>query len=385
MSFHISSWSIKHPIPTIVIFVTMAIVGGFAFLGLGINDSPNIDVPAVSITVTQRGAGPTELESQVTKKIEDAVAGLGNIDKITSNVTDGRSNTTVEFVLGSDSDRATNDVRNAVAQIRQDLPQDIEEPIVRRLQFASGSIMTYAVSSSQRSVEDLSNLVDRTIIPKLQSVQGVAQIDRLGGVDREIRVDLDPDRLQAYGITATQVNEQIRQFNVNLPGGRSEVGGSEQNIRTLGSAKTVRDLANYSVSLANGDAVTLNNLGKVSDSYGDLRQSAFLNGKAVVAFSVLRSAGSNLVTVESGVRQEVVKLEKTLPKDLELKLVFTRGDAIRDSYQGIIDNLTLGSIITVIIVGLFLWNWRTTLIAAIALPLSIFPTFWVMKGFGYTL
>jgi hydrophobe/amphiphile efflux-1 (HAE1) family protein len=385
MSFHISSWSIKNPIPTIVIFVTMAILGGFAFLGLGINDSPNIDVPAVSITVTQRGAGPTELESQVTKKIEDAVAGLGNIDKITSNVTDGRSSTTVEFVLGSDSDRATNDVRNAVAQIRQDLPQDIEEPIVRRLQFASGSIMTYAVSSPKRSVEDLSNLVDRTIIPKLQSVQGVAQIDRLGGVDREIRVDLDPDRLQAYGITATQVNEQIRQFNVNLSGGRSEVGGSEQNIRTLGSAKTVRDLANYSVFLANGDAVTLNNLGKVSDSYGDLRQSAFLNGKAVVAFSVLRSAGSNLVTVESGVRQEVGKLEKTLPKDLELKLVFTRGDAIRDSYQGIIDNLTLGSVITVITVGLFLGNWRTTLIAAIALPLSIFPTFWVMKGFGYTL
>jgi hydrophobe/amphiphile efflux-1 (HAE1) family protein len=363
----------------------MAIVGCFAFLGLGINDNPNIDVPAVNISVTQRGSGPAELESQVTRKIEDAVAGLGNIDKITSNVTDGSSVTTIEFVLGTDSDRATSDVRNAVSQIRQDLPQDVEEPIVKRLQFASGAIMTYAVSSPQRSVEELSNLVDRTIIPKLQSVQGVAQLERLGGVDREIRIDLDPNRLQAYGITATEVNEQIRQFNINLPGGRSEVGGSEQNVRTLGSAKTVTDLANYAIFLANGDTVTLTDLGQVSDRYGDLRQSAYLNGKPVVAFSVLRSNGSNLVTVEEGVRQEVAKLSKTLPKDLEFKLIFTRADAIRDSYQGIIDNLTLGSLMTVITVGLFLWNWRMTVIAAIALPLSIFPTFWVMKALNYTL
>jgi hydrophobe/amphiphile efflux-1 (HAE1) family protein len=385
MSFHISSWSIKNPIPTIVTFATLGIIGYFAFLGLGINDSPNIDVPAVSVTVTQRGAGPAELESQVTEKIEDAVAGLGNIDKLTSSVTDGRSTTTVEFVLGTDSDRATNDVRNAVAQIRQDLPQGVEEPIVRRLQFSGSSIMTYAVFSKQRSVEDLSNLVDRTIITKLQSVQGVAQIDRAGGVDREIRVDLDPDRLQAYNITATEVNEQIRQFNINLPGGRSEVGGSEQNVRTLGSAKTVKELANYSISLPQGDAVTLETLGKVTDSYADLRQSAYLNGKPVVAFSVLRSSGTNLVTVEGGVKEEVAKLIKTLPKDITLKLVFTRGDAIRDSYHGIINDLTLGSVMTVITVGLFLWNWRMTLIAAIALPASILPTFWVMKAFGYTL
>jgi hydrophobe/amphiphile efflux-1 (HAE1) family protein len=385
MSFHISSWSIKNPIPTIVTFATMGIIGYFAFLGLGINDSPNIDVPAVSITVAQRGAGPAELESQVTEKIEDAVAGLGNIDKLTSSVTDGRSTTTVEFILGTDSDRATNDVRNAISQIRQDLPQSVEEPIVRRLQFSGSSIMTYAVFSQQRSVEDLSNIVDRTIIPELQSVPGVAQIDRLGGVDREIRVDLDPDRLQAYNITATDVNEQIRQFNINLPGGRSEVGGSEQNVRTLGSAKTVKELANYSISLPQGGAVTLEDLGKVSDRYADLRQSAYLNGKPVVAFSVLRSSGTNLVTVEGGVKEEVTKLIKTLPKDISLKLVFTRGDAIRDSYHGIINDLTLGSLMTVITVGLFLWNWRMTVIAAIALPTSILPTFWVMQAFGYTL
>ena len=188
-------------------------------------------------------------------KIEDAVAGLGNIDQLVSTVTDGISTTTVNFVLGTNSDQATNDVRNAIAQIRQQLPADIDEPIVRRLEFAGGSIVTYAVASDRRSVESLSDIVDRKITRELSNVKGVGQIERLGGVDREIRVDLDPSRLQAYGITATQVNDQIRNFNVNLPGGRSELGGGEQNVRTLGSAKTVADLGQYLIALPNGDKI----------------------------------------------------------------------------------------------------------------------------------
>ncbi len=385
MSFHVSTWSIKNPVPTIVTFLILGIVGFISFLGLGIDDTPNIDVPAVIITVTQRGAGPAELESQVTKKIEDAVAGLGNIDQITSTVTDGSSTTTVNFVLGTDSNQATNDVRNAVAQIRQDLPQDINEPIVKRLEFAGGSVMTYAVASEGRSVEELSDLVDRKISRALLNVPGVAQIDRLGGVEREIRVDLDPGRLQAYGITATQVNDQIRNLNVNLPGGRSEVGGSEQNVRTLGSAKTVEDLKNYRIVLPGGDTATLASLGAVKDRFADPRQAAYLDSKPVVAFSVLRSTGSTLVTVEEGVRQAVEELKKTLPEDIQLRLIFTRADSIRGSYQGTIVALVLGCILTVITVGIFLRDWRTTLITAVALPLSIIPTFVVMKALDYTL
>jgi hydrophobe/amphiphile efflux-1 (HAE1) family protein len=356
-----------------------------SFFQLGINDNPNIDIPAVSVTVTQAGAGPEELETQVTKKIEDAVAGLGNIDELKSVVTEGQSETTISFVLGTDSDRATNDVRNAVAQIRQDLPQDINEPIVKRLEFAGGSIMTYVVASDKRSVEQLSDLVDRTISRALLSVPGVAQIDRLGGVDREIRVDLDPSRLQAYGITATQVNDQLRNFNINLPGGRAEVGGGEQNVRTLGSAKTVEELQSYRVVLPNGATVPLSSLGKVEDRFADPRQAAHYNGKSVVAFSVLRSTGSTLVTVEEGVREAVETLKKTLPQDVNLSLVFTRADAIRDSYQATVDSLVLGSILTVIVVAIFIRNWRVTLITAMALPLSIIPTFMVMKMLGYTL
>jgi hydrophobe/amphiphile efflux-1 (HAE1) family protein len=382
---HISEWSIKNPIAVIVTFLVLGIFGFYSFLNLGIDTNPNIDIPSVTVTVTQRGAGPEELESEVTKEIEDAVASLGNLDRLTSTITDGTSTTYVDFILGSDIDRATNDVRNAVAQIRQDLPSDIEEPIVKRVQFAGGAIMTYAISSERRSVEELSDIVDRQISRDLLTVPGVAQVDRLGGLDREIRVDLDPSRLQAYGITATQVNDQIREFNINLPGGRSEIGGSEQNVRTLGSAKTVRDLQKYRIVLPGGETVPLTSLGDVRDDRGEPRQSAYLNGKPVVAFSVLRSTGTTLVEVEEKVRQKIEEIKKTADRDLQFNLIFTRADAIRASYNDMVNDLVFGCLLTVITIGLFLWNIRVTLITALALPLSIIATFSMMKVFNYTL
>ncbi|WP_375327973.1 efflux RND transporter permease subunit [Microcystis sp. BLCC-F210] len=385
MAFNISNWSIKNPIPTILISLVMALMGYIAFLGLGIDRSPNIDIPAVIITVNQPGAGPEELETQVTKKVEDAVAALGNIDQITSTVNEGSSTTTVNFILGTNSDRATNDVRNAIAQIRQDLPQDTNDPIVQRLEFAGGAVMNYTISSPKRSIAELSDLVDRQIGRALTGVPGVARVDRVGGVDREVRVDLDPGRLIAYGITAAAVNDQIRSFNINLPGGRSEIGGSEQTVRTLGSAETIEDLRNYQISLPNGDTVPLNNLGTVSDSSSDPRQMALLDGQPVVGFSILRGTGSTLVTVETAVRQEIENLKKKLPEDIKFQLIFTRADSIRDSYESLLSDLLIGCLMTVITVGLFLGNWRATIITGLALPLSIFPTFWVMQALNYTL
>ncbi|ARV58838.1 ABC transporter permease [Nostocales cyanobacterium HT-58-2] len=385
MSFNISAWSIKKPVPTIVLFLILTVVGWFSFLALGIDTNPNIDVPAVQVKVTQPGAGPAELEFQVTKKIEDAVAGLGNIDELRSTVTDGVSTTTINFVLGTNSDRATNDVRNAVAQIRQNLPQDINDPIVQRIEFAGGPIMTYAVKSDKRSVEELSNLVDQTISRALLAVKGVAQIKRVGGVDREIRINLDPDRLQSLGITATQVNDQIRAFNINLPGGRAQVGGSEQSIRTLGSAASVEVLKNYEIVLPNGGSVPLSSLGNVEDSFAEVRQAASLNNKPVVAFQVLRSTGSVMVTVEQGVKAAVEQLQKTLPADVKLELIFTRATFVQESYQGTIDELIQASVLAVIVILLFLRDWRATLITAVALPLSMIPTFAVQYALGYTL
>lgn len=385
MSFNISAWSIKKPVPTIVIFLILTVVGWFSFTSLGIDTNPNIDVPTVSVTVTQPGAGPAELEFQVTKKIEDAVAGLGNIDELRSTVTDGSSTTIINFVLGTNTDRATNDVRNAVAQIRQNLPQDINDPIVKRVEFSGGAIMTYAVRSDKRSVEELSNLVDQTISRALLAVKGVAQVKRVGGVDREIRVNLASDRLQSLGITATQVNDQIRALNINLPGGRAEVGGSEQTIRTLGSASNVNVLKTYEIVLPNGGSVPLSSLGTIEDSYGDVRQTARLNNQPVVAFQVLRSTGSVLVTVEQGVKEAVAQLQKTLPPDVKLELIFTRATFVEDSYESTIDELIQASVLAVIVIMVFLRDWRATLITAVALPLSIIPTFAVQQALGYTL
>ncbi len=381
----VSAWSIKKPIPTIVLFLILTIVGWFCFGILGIDTSPNIDIPAVQVTVTQPGAGPTELESQVTKKIEDAVAGLGNIDELRSVVRDGVSNTTINFDLGTDSDRATNDVRNAIAQIRQSLPQDINDPIVQRLEFSGSAVMTYVVSSDNRSVEELSNLVDQTITRALLSAKGVAEIRRVGGVDREIRVNLDPNRLQSLGITATQVNDQLRAFNINLPGGRAEIGGSEQSIRTLGSAQSVDILRNYEIILPNGGSVALSTLGNIEDSFGEVRQTARLNNKPVVAFEVLRSTGSVMVTVEEGVKAQVEKLEKTLPTDVKMELIFTRATFVRDSYESTMNELLIASVLAVAVILVFLRDWRATLITAVTLPLSIIPTFGVIFALGYTL
>jgi len=408
MAFNISAWSIRKPVPTVVLFLILTVLGLVAFPFLGIDATPNIDIPAVSITVSQPGADPAELESQATEKIEDAVAGLGNIDNITSIVTDGVSSTNVNFLLGTDSDRATNDVRNAVAQIRQSLPQDIEEPVVKRVDAAGGSIMAYAVVSEQQSVRQLSELVDETISRELLSVPGVAEVQRIGGVDRTIRVDLIPERLQALGITATQVNDQLRAFNINLPGGRADVGSSEQTIRTLGSAATVEELKNYRITLTGGStgvasgetaptetsesgtvndggSVPLSSLGEVTDESAEPRQAARLNGKPVVAFSVLRSTGSTLVTVEEGVQEAVKKLGETLPGDIKLELIYTLGDFIRDSYHASIDALLLGAALAVVTILVFLRDWRATLITAVALPLSAIPTFVVLKALGYTL
>ena len=385
MNFNVSAWSIKKPIPTIVLFLILTIVGWFCFNNLGIDTSPNIDIPAVQVRVSQPGAGPTELESQVTKKIEDAVAGLGNIDELRSVVTDGVSITTINFDLGTDSDRATNDVRNAIAQIRQSLPQDINDPIVQRLEFSGSAIMTYVVTSDKRSVEELSNLVDETINRALLSAKGVAEIRRIGGVDREIRVNLDPDRLQSLGITATQVNDQLRAFNINLPGGRAEIGGSEQSIRTLGSAQSIDVLKNYQIILPSGGSVALSTLGNVEDSFGEVRQSARLNNKPVVALEVLRSTGSVMVTVEEGVKKQVAKLEKTLPEDVKMELIFTRATFVRDSYESTMDELLMASVLAVVVILLFLRDWRATLITAVTLPLSIIPTFGVIFALGYTL
>ncbi len=383
--WNISAWSIHNPIPTIVLFLILLIAGVFSFATLGIDENPNIDVPAVTVTVTQIGAAPAELETEVTRKIEDSVAAIGNIKHITSTVNEGSSLTQIEFVLGTNTDRAVNDVRNAISKIRQKLPQGIEEPIIERLDFIGGPFVTYSISSENMTASDLSWLVDNDISRTLLSVPGVGQVLRSGGVDREIRINLNPMALEALGVTAETVNAQIRALNINLPGGRMEVGSGEESVRTLGSASSVPDLAATRIMLPNGRYARLDNLGTVCNSTADQRQMATVDGTPVVSFSVVRSTGSNLADVERGVDQKLAELKNTLPPELKLKKIFTTAEFVRESYHASMDALILGALLAVIVIWLFLRSWRATLISALAMPLSAIPTFAVMKWCGFTL
>ena len=385
MKWNLSSWSIHSPVPTIVFFLVLTIAGLIGFFNLGIDENPNIDVPVIVVTVTQLGASPTELETQITRKIEDAVAGIGNIKHIRSTVVDGASTTSVEFEIGTNTDRCVNDVRDAVTKIRQQLPQSIEEPIVQRLDFVGGSFETFTVASPERTLTELSWIVDNKIARSLMSVPGVGKVQRAGGANREIRVLLDPTRLQAIGTTADAVNAQIRALNIDLPGGRGTIGSAEQSIRTLGSAPTVEKLAATKIYLPNGQTVRLDSLGKVIDSSAEQREIAYLNGQPVVAFSLIRSMGSNLVDVENGVDKKLESIKASLPKDIILKKIRTNGTYIRESYSASLDSLVIGAVLALAVIWYFVRDNRATFISSLAIPLSVIPTFAIMKWAGFTL
>ena len=384
MRFNVSAVAIRHPIPPIVLFILLTIAGLISYLSLDITDNPDIDVPVVSVTVNRPGAAPSELEVQVTRKIEDAVAGLGNIDHIQSTIQDSQSVTSVEFALGTNTDRAVNDVRDAVAKIRQNLPQDILEPTVERINIAGEPILYYAVLAPSMTTEQVSWLIDNEISRAMLSVKGVALVQRVGGVNREIRIELDPARLIALGITADAVNAQLVGLNVDIPGGRGTIGQSEQSIRTLGSARTVEDLRNTEISLPNGRKARLNELGKVVDGPSEQRQAARYDGQSVVSFNVQRSPNTSDVAIAKGIYKQIDALRARYP-GIEFKKIFSSVDFTEDSFQASVEALSLGALLAVIVVLWFLRDWRATLIAAVAMPLSAIPTFSVMKLLGFTL
>jgi HAE1 family hydrophobic/amphiphilic exporter-1 len=384
MRLNISAWSIRRPVPAIVLFSVLTVLGVISFMTLPVTRFPNIDIPLVSITVVQSGAAPAELESQVTKEIEDAVANITGVKHIMSTVTDGMSTTVMEFRLEINQDRALNDVKDAIDKIRTDLPRDINEPIVQRIDVEGQSILTFAASSPGMTLEKLSWHVDDVIKRRLQGLKGVGRVERYGGVDREIRVLIDPDRLLALGITAAEVNTQVRATNVDLGGGRGEVGGQEQAIRTLAGARRVEELAETKIMLAGGRHVRLSDLGQVIDDASEQRSFARLNGQPVVTFSIFRSKGSSELSVADVVNAKLAELENQYP-DIRLTKVDDAVAYTRGNYTSAMETLLEGSALAVLVVLIFLRNMRATLIAAVALPLSAIPTFWAMELLGFSL
>ena len=385
MSFrNISAWAIRNPVPPIVLFIALLLAGVLSFSRMSINDSPDIDFPAAQINITQPGAAPSEMETQVTQKVEAAVRGVNGIDEINSSVREGNSNTFVQFAIGTPIDRAVNDVRDAVANIRSDLPDGILEPQVSRVDIGGSEIAIFSAESRDMSLEELSWFIDNTVAKKLRSIAGVATVSRSGGVDREIRVVLDPAKLQAQGVTASQVNAQLRSINLNAAGGRAEIGGSEQSVRVLGNARNAFALSQMNISAGGSRTIKLADLGEVRDAYAEQRTLAKMNGRQVLSFAIERSKGASEVSVYKEVNKELDALKKSNPKVSYVEL-FTSVNDTMAQYKSAIHAMIEGAILAVLVVWLFLRDWRATLIAAVAIPLSAIPAFWFMDMMGFTL
>ncbi|MEQ1615629.1 MAG: efflux RND transporter permease subunit [Hyphomicrobiaceae bacterium] len=384
MRLNISAWSIRNPVSPTLLFAVLTLLGVISFMRLPVTKFPNIDVPVMTVTVTQSGAAPSELETQVTKVVEDAVANLTGVKHIMSTLTDGSSVTAIEFRLEVNSDRAQNDVKDAIANIRAELPRTVDEPIIQKIEVEGQSIIAFAASAPGMTLEQLSWHVDDVIKRELQGLKGVGRVERNGGVTREVRILLDPNQLLALNITAADVNRQLRATNTDVGSGRGEVGGQEQAIRILAGARRVEDLANSKIIIPGGREVRLSDLGRVIDDASEARSFARLDGEPVVSFAVFRSKGASELSVGDIVEKRIAELQKARP-DVRLSKIDDAVSFTRGNYEAAMESLLEGAALAVLVVLLFLRNWRATLITAVALPLSAIPTFWAMSMMGFSL
>jgi len=380
----ISAWAIRNPIPVAVLFIAAVLAGWLSYSSLPIKNYPNIDFAVVRVTVTRNGAAPAEMETQVTRPIENALAGLTNVDTIFSDVSLGASTTEIQFNLGQDPQKATDDVRSKVDQVRNLLPRDIDPPIVQREDFDGHSIITYAVSAPGMSQADLSWFIDNTLTRKLQASPGVGQVKRIGGVDREINILVDPERLAAQGLTAAQASDAIAQTNVDSPGGRVAIGGREQTVRVLGASLNVDAIRNLSIPAGGGKFVRLSDVADVGDGTAEVRNFALLDGRPVVGFRVYKTKSASEVSTEDGVDAAIKVIEKENPGVTVHKIV-SHVDHTRAGYVATLHTLLEGVVLAAFVVWLFLRDWRATAITAIAMPVSLIPTFAVMNLAGFSL
>ncbi len=379
----LSTWGICNPVPAMMLFFVLCVAGLWGFRELPVSRFPDIAFPMTTVTITQPGASPSQLETEVTRKIEDSVATLDNVKRVTSTVVEGTSATAIEFNLDADLMTALNDTKDAVTRIRMNLPQDIQEPIISKVEIG-GSLLTYAVSAPGLAPDELSWFVDREVMRALYGVEGVAAVSRIGGIERQVRVDLDPQALQAFGVTAGDVSQQLAASQVERPGGKAELEGGQQTVRTIGTVADAQALGEYSIGLGNGRDVRLSALARITDGAADPTQVALLDGKAVVGFSLSRSRGADELKVRDGVKATLDALAKAHP-GTRFSLITDMSEETERSYSSSMIMLLEGALLALAVVFWFLRDWRATWVSAIALPLSIIPTFAVMQWFGFSL
>ncbi|MCB2042513.1 MAG: efflux RND transporter permease subunit, partial [Rhodoferax sp.] len=377
---NVSSWSIRNPIPAVMLFVLLCFAGVLSFNAMKVQQFPDIDLPTVTVSAQLPGAAPAQLETEVARKIENSIASVQGLKHIYTKVQDGSVTITAEFRLEKPVQEAVDDVRSAVSKVRSDLPGDLRDPIVNKLDMAAQPVLAFTVRSIPRAGvagmddEALSWFVDNEVTRKLLAVRGVGGVTRVGGVNREVRVALDPMRLQALGATAADISRQLRQMQQESAGGRVDVGGGEQPVRTIATVQTAQQLGALQLALSDGRRIRLDEVATVSDTIAEPRAAALLDGQPVVGFEVARSKGESEVTVGAAVQQALAELQAAHP-DIELTESFNFVEPVQEEYTGSMHLLYEGAVLAVLVVWLFLRNVRATFVSAVALPLSVIPAF----------
>jgi HAE1 family hydrophobic/amphiphilic exporter-1 len=383
--FAISAWAIRNPVPVAVLFLGLILAGLISYAGLPVKQYPNVQFPVIAVTVTQNGAAPGEMETQITRPVEDALAGVTGVKTVQSVVTQGVSTTSMQFEIGDNLQKKTDDVRSKIAQARAVLPRDIDEPIVQQIEIDDAApILTYAVSAPAMSDDALSWFIDDTMSRELQGAKGVARVTRVGGVAREINVVVSPDRLAAHGLTATQVNTALRGFQIDAPGGRANIGGREQTLRVYANVASVAALRDLNIPVGGGRFVKLSDVADIGDGASEVRGFARLNGRPVVGFQVSKTKEASDVVTEDAIIKTLAQLEKSHP-GVTFTKIFSSVDQTRETFKATQHVLAEGMLLAAVVVFFFLRDWRATAITAVAMPISLIPTFAMMKLFGFSL
>ncbi|OBV10686.1 efflux RND transporter permease subunit [Erythrobacter dokdonensis] len=380
----ISAWSIRNPVIPLVFFTGLLFVGIVSFLRMDVIDKPDVEFPAVSVTIAQPGASPTEIENQITQRVESALRSINGVNSLQSTAREGSSNTFVEFEIGTDLIEAVNEVETAIDGVRGSLPDGILEPQVRKVNVVGEPIGYVAVEANDMTIEQLSWFIDDTVAKRLLKIEGMAEVNRFGGVDREIEVILDPARMQSFGVTASQINAVLRQVNLDAAGGLAEIGGTRQSLRVLGNSDDAYALSQTQIQLGGGRTVRLADVATVRDGYSERTSISEVNGKEVVNFAMSRARGASDLTVYDAALEEMDAIEAENEGVKFIKLS-TNTTYTRSQYKSSMWALFEGAVLAVVVVFIFLRDWRATFISAVAIPLSAIPTFWFMDLLGFNL
>ena len=381
---NVSTWSIKNPIPALMLFVLLTFGGLLSFNAMKVQNFPDIDLPTISVSVALPGASPAQLESDVARKIENSIATVQGLKHIATQLQDGSASITAQFRLEKPVQEALDEVRSAVARVRGDLPGDVRDPIVNKVDLAAQPVLAFTIASPRMDAEALSWFVDDTIAKRLLAARGVGAVTRVGGVTREVQVALDPARMQALGVTAAEVSRQLRAVQQESAGGRTDLGGSEQPVRTLATVQSAGQLAQLSLPLPGGRSLRLQDLATITDTFADPRSMALLDGKPVVGFEVARSKGASEIDVGAAVHAALDQLKAERP-DLQITEAFDFVTPVQEEYDGSMHLLYEGALLAVLVVWLFLRDWRATFVSAVALPLSVIPAFIGMHLLGFSI